>query len=53
MKNEILNWQIFGIFFILIIGSMLHFLFEWSGYLLPVGAIAAVNESVWEHLNKK
>ena len=36
--------------FVLIVGSFLHFLFELSGYFYPVGAIAAVNESVWEHL---
>jgi hypothetical protein len=29
---------------------VLHFTFEWSGQLAPVGVIAAVNESVWEHL---
>ncbi|TFG03202.1 MAG: hypothetical protein EU539_12500 [Promethearchaeota archaeon] len=50
MNNKELNWQIFGIFFILIVGSILHFLFELSGYFHPVGAISAVNESVWEHL---
>ncbi len=36
--------------FVLIVGSFLHFLFELSGYFYPVGAIAGVNESVWEHL---
>jgi hypothetical protein len=29
---------------------MLHFLFDWSGYLYPIGTFSAVNESVWEHL---
>jgi len=28
----------------------MHFVFDWSGQSAPVGAIAAVNESVWEHL---
>jgi hypothetical protein len=28
----------------------LHFVFEWSGRWIPIAPIAAVNESVWEHL---
>jgi hypothetical protein len=36
--------------FIILIGSMLHFTFELSGYNPVVGAFSAVNESVWEHL---
>jgi len=27
----------------------LHFVFDWSGNWEPVGVIAAVNESIWEH----
>ena len=36
--------------FIIILGSVLHFTFEWSGSSPAVGAFSAVNESVWEHL---
>ena len=43
-------WQLTGILVISVAGSLLHFAFEWSGRLLPVALIAAVNESVWEHL---
>lgn len=50
MKNKILYWQIIGAIFIILFGSFLHFLFELSGNFFPVGAISAVNESVWEHL---
>jgi hypothetical protein len=50
MKKKVLIWEIIGIIFITFLGSFLHFLFELSGYFLPIGAIAAVNESVWEHL---
>ena len=39
-----------GILFIFLVGAGLHFLFEISGGLRPVAIIAAVNESVWEHL---
>jgi len=50
MKKSILAWELIGMVFITLLGSFLHFLFELSGYFPPVGAIAAVNESVWEHL---
>ena len=50
MKKSILRWELGGIAFIVVLGSLLHFAFEWSGYAIPVAPIAAVNESVWEHL---
>lgn len=42
--------HICGFFFIIIIGSLLHFTYEWSGYSPIAGLFCAVNESVWEHL---
>jgi hypothetical protein len=50
MKRSILRWELIGIAVISIAGSVLHFAFEWSGNWPPMGVIAAVNESVWEHL---
>ena len=50
IEENILKWEIFSLFFVIIFGSFLHFLFGLSGSFYPVGAIAAVNESVWEHL---
>jgi hypothetical protein len=44
------SWEIWGILFILSLGTLLHFTFEFSGYWFPVGIFSAVNESVWEHL---
>jgi len=49
MKTSVLRWELVGIPVILIVGSILHFAFEWSGGWEPLGVIAAVNESVWEH----
>jgi hypothetical protein len=49
-KRTILNYEIIGMLFIIFLGSLLHFTFEWSGYQPIVGAFSAVNESVWEHL---
>jgi len=34
----------------IIFGSLLHFVFGWSGNWHPAALIAAVNESTWEHL---
>jgi hypothetical protein len=50
MKRPALKWELIGIAIISILGSALHFAFELSGEWPPVGIIAAVNESVFEHL---
>jgi hypothetical protein len=49
-KKIIKKWEIAGIIFMIIAGSLLHFVYEWSGYNPIVGLFAPVNESVWEHL---
>ncbi len=33
-----------------LIGSLLHFLFDWSGHNRVVAIFSAVNESYWEHI---
>ncbi|MFW9865062.1 MAG: DUF6512 family protein [Candidatus Thorarchaeota archaeon] len=50
MKNKVLVWEILGAAFIIILGSLFHFVFEWTGYWEPIGGFFPVNESVWEHL---
>jgi hypothetical protein len=49
-KKSILWYALVGMVFIILLGSMLHFTFEWSGNQTLVGVFSAVNESVWEHL---
>lgn len=49
-RKKLLIWELTGVFVIFIIGSLLHYVFEWSGYWQPVALIGAVNESTWEHL---
>ena len=44
------SFVITGILFTAILGTVLHFTYDWSGSLPPVGLIAPVSESVWEHL---
>lgn len=49
-NRRILFYELAGIIFIILFGSLLHFTFEWSGRQIAVGVFSAVNESVWEHL---
>lgn len=44
------KYTIAGIIFCIIAGTLLHFVYEWSGYNSAVGAFTPVNESIWEHL---
>lgn len=50
MSYIILLWELFGVIFISLIGSLLHFTYEWYGECKPLALISAVNESTWEHL---
>jgi hypothetical protein len=52
VKKYVLIWEVSGIIFVFFLGALLHFVFEWSGESLIVGAIASVNESVWEHFKQ-
>jgi hypothetical protein len=49
-NQRALMYELVGMAFIIILGSVLHFTFEWSGNQPIVGVFSAVNESVWEHL---
>ena len=50
MKISIKNFQIFSAIFVMILGNLLHFTYEWSEGNLLVASFSAVNESTWEHL---
>ncbi len=39
-----------GFVFTCVAGTLLHFLYDWTGENKVVAAFAAVNESTWEHL---
>ena len=49
-EKSIFWYELIGMVFIILLGSMLHFTFEWSDNQPLVGVFSAVNESVWEHL---
>lgn len=48
MKNLSL-WQFAGFVFSVFLGTLLHFVFEWTGWIF-LSPISAVNESTWEHM---
>lgn len=43
------SYIITGIIFVFVIGTLSHFLYDWSGNNVIVGLFTPVNESVWEH----
>ena len=44
------RYTIIGIVFVIIAGSLFHFLYDWSGHSHIVGLFTPVNESIWEHM---
>ncbi len=38
-----------GILFVSVLGTIFHFVYEWSGNNIFVGVFAPINESIWEH----
>lgn len=50
-KNSSLkNIHIAGFVFTCLTGTLLHFLYDWTGQNRIIAAFAATNESTWEHL---
>lgn len=50
MRKTISFWQMAGVLFTAIVGTLLHFLFDWTGGNVVVALFSAVNESIWEHM---
>jgi hypothetical protein len=44
------KWAIWGAIITIVLGSLLHFVYGWSGSSHLVALFGAVNESTWEHL---
>lgn len=49
-KRKIRRYQIFSTLFVFVLGTLLHFTYDWSEQNQIIGAFSAVNESTWEHL---
>lgn len=50
MNRKLNLYIISGIVFTIIVGTLLHFVYEWSGSNSIVGLFSPINESVWEHM---
>lgn len=50
MKEKIKKFHFISFIIVSILGTLLHFTYEWSGENTFVGFFSAVNESTWEHL---
>lgn len=50
MKRELRRWEIVGFIATGLFGTLLHFVYEWSGGNRVVAAFSAINESTWEHM---
>lgn len=44
------KFEILGILFTIIAGTLLHFIYAWSHYSSIIALFSPVNESTWEHL---
>lgn len=49
MRKSVPTWQMVGFIFTGVLGTLLHFLFEWTGENIIAALFSAVNESIWEH----
>ena len=44
------KWSLAGVIVLIVLGSILHYVFSWTGEATMAGLLLPVNESVWEHL---
>lgn len=50
MKRSIKLWQLMGFAVTSLLGTLLHFLYEWLGEAIWIAPFSGVNESTWEHM---
>ena len=50
MKRSIGLWQLWGFAITSLAGTLLHFLYDWTGGAVWVAPFSGVNESTWEHM---
>ena len=50
MNRDLFLWQFGGFVFAAIGGTLLHFLYDWTGKNILLASFSAVNESTWEHM---
>ena len=50
MGKRIFLWQAAGFAFVSLAGSLLHFLYDWTGESVLIAPFSGINESTWEHM---
>ena len=50
MKRSVGLWQLMGFAVTSLVGTLLHFLYEWLGEAAWIAPLSGVNESTWEHM---
>ena len=50
MKRSIKAWSLLGFAVTSLLGTLLHFVYEWTGESIFAAPFSAVNESTWEHM---
>lgn len=50
MGKRLFRWEAAGFLFVAAAGTLLHFVYDWSGGRPLAAAFSAVNESTWEHM---
>ncbi len=50
MKRSMPLWQLMGFAVTSLLGTLLHFLYEWTGESVLAVPFSGVNESTWEHM---
>ena len=50
MKRSIGSWQLLGFAVTALVGTILHFLYDWLGEAIWIAPFSGVNESTWEHM---
>lgn len=50
MESNFDCWEMTGLIFVTIVGTLLHFVYKWAKQNKVAGLVSPVNESVWEHL---
>lgn len=50
IRKNLRRWELIGFVFVCAAGTLLQFLYRWTGGNSLVAAFAGVNESTWEHM---
>ena len=49
-RDNLLGWCVGGVFTVAILGTLLHFLYDWTGESGITKPFSAIDESTWQHM---